>query len=209
MQDAIFSPSLEHFRPNLRRVRVGVLASGDGSNFEALYRAVEAGVLNAEIAVLVCNAPGAGVVGRARRLGVAAVEIDHRGFDRREDFDAEVAEALRRADAEWVAMAGWMRVSSSPLLEAFAGKLLNIHPSLLPSFRGAHAVRRGLEAGVRVAGCTVHQVVEELDAGPIVAQAALGVLEGESLESLKRRIQALEHVLYPRALARAISDGDG
>lgn len=208
MQDAIFSPPLSAYRPNPKRMQIGVLASGNGSNFEALVEASRGGVLNADMSVVVCNRPGAGVIERANRLGVACVVVNHHDFASREAFDAAVAAELADYGVAWVAMAGWMRVATSALLRPFAGRMLNLHPSLLPAFRGAHAVRDALDAGVKVAGCTVHHVIEALDAGPVVAQAAVGVDVADDHDSLTRKINALEHVLYPRALAWAMSRDD-
>lgn len=185
--------------------RVGVLASGSGTNFEAIARAVEEGGLGIELACLVCNNPDASAITRAERFGVEALLIDHRAYPTREAFDADVLESLESFDVDWVVMAGWMRLVTGDFIDAYEGRILNIHPSLLPSFRGLDAVGQALDAGVRITGVTVHHVVREVDAGPIVAQAAVPVLPGDDRASLHDRIQTQEHKLFPRAIALAVN----
>ncbi len=185
-------------------VRLAVLASGSGSNFAAICDAVHAGTLDVELCGLVYNNHGAFVAERAQRRGIATRFVDHREFDSREAFDAAVVLALRDFNADWVAMAGWMRIATSTLLDAFPGRILNIHPSLLPAFRGLHAVEQAIAAGVSVSGCTVHIVQMELDDGPIIAQARVPLEPGDDAASLHKRIHAAEHELYPRAIAQAI-----
>lgn len=187
------------------RPRLGILASGSGTNFEAIARAIEDGVLDADIACLVCNCAGAGAFEVAARHGVDAELVDHREFSTRRSFDARVLEVLAERDVEWVIMAGWMRLVTPEFIDTYAGHMLNIHPSLLPSFKGLHAVEQALEAGVKITGVTVHHVVAEVDSGPIVAQAAVPVLDEDTAETLHARIQAQEHFIYPRAIARAIA----
>jgi len=187
-----------------RRVRVGVLASGSGSNFEAIAEAVAIGRLPVEIPVLVCNNPGAFALERAASRNIEGVLLDHRAFGSRRAHDEAVVRALRERDVEWVVMAGWMRIATDALLDAYAGRILNIHPSLLPAFRGLHAVEQALEAGVKISGCTVHIVTASLDDGPIIAQAAVPVLEGDDAATLHARIHEAEHVLYPRAIGLAL-----
>jgi len=184
---------------------LAVLASGSGSNFEQLVRAARGDEFDVEIGGLVCNNPGARCLERAERLGVSARVVDHREFETREAFDAEVVGALEDLDAGWVAMAGWMRIATPRLLEPYRDRIVNLHPSLLPAFRGARAVEDALEAGVRMTGCTVHLVTEAVDAGPIVAQAAVPVREDDDVETLQNRIHEAEHWLFPRATALAIS----
>lgn len=208
MSNFLTSPSFENGFPSNSKgtPEVGILASGSGSNFEVLARAAAEGPLDAEITTLVCNNPSAGCLERAERLGVSATVIDHRQFDERVQFDAEVRGHLESLDVDWVVMAGWMRIATPTLLDAFRGRILNIHPSLLPAFPGARAVADALEAGVRVTGCTVHIVTEEVDAGPVVAQAAVPVRGDDTVEQLHGRIQEAEHWLFPRALAHAIAN---
>lgn len=200
----LISPNHE---PKLRPPypRYGVLASGSGSNFEALIHAQQSGLLLGEIGCLICNNPGAGALSRATTHGIPARCINHREFSAREAFDAAVVTALREHQIDWVVMAGWMRIASRGFIEAFESRILNIHPSLLPSFKGAHAVKDALEAGVKITGCTVHLVIADLDAGPIIAQAAIPVMPDDDIASLHARIQAQEHALYPRAIMMAVS----
>jgi phosphoribosylglycinamide formyltransferase 1 len=142
---------------------------------------------------------------RAQHHGIPARCINHREFSSREGFDDGVIEALRAHSVDWVVMAGWMRIASRRFIEAFESRILNIHPSLLPSFKGAHAVEDALNAGVKITGCTVHLVIADLDAGPIIAQAAVPVLPDDDIASLHARIQEQEHALYPRAIMMAVS----
>ncbi|MFU8803175.1 MAG: phosphoribosylglycinamide formyltransferase [Bradymonadaceae bacterium] len=182
---------------------LGVLASGRGTNFEAIVEAIERGALNAEIRGVVYNRENAPVAERARRLGIEATFIDHREFEIREAFDARVVEVLEKSQVEWVIMAGWMRLVTDTLLGAFPGRILNIHPSLLPSFPGLRAVEQALRQGVKISGCTVHIVTAEMDAGPILAQAAVPVFDDDTAASLHARIQIEEHRLYPVGIALA------
>ncbi len=184
------------------KMRLGILASGTGSNFEAIASAIANQQLNAQIQTLIYNNPGAGVVQRADRFGVPHQLLDHRQFERREDLDAAIVAALRAADVNWVIMAGWMRIVTPVLINAFPDRLLNIHPSLLPSFRGIRAVEQALAAGVKITGCTVHLVVPAVDAGEIIMQAAVPVLADDTVASLQARIHAEEYVIYPQAIAR-------
>ena len=189
----------------LPRQRLGILASGNGSNFEAIAQAIAQGDLAAEIAVMIHNNPGAGVVARAEHLQVSAVLHNHRQFDSREALDQALVHTLRSHAVDWVVMAGWMRRVTQHLIEAFPGRILNIHPSLLPSFPGLRAVDQALEAGVTIAGCTVHHVELAVDSGPIIMQAAVPVLPNDTAASLQQRIQVQEHQIYPRAIALALA----
>ncbi|MGM0558166.1 MAG: phosphoribosylglycinamide formyltransferase [Myxococcota bacterium] len=204
--DSLFSPSLETIpRIEGAQPRVGVLASGSGTNFEAIARAVQSGELDIDLACLVCNNPDASALGRAETFGVEALLIDHRAYPNRESFDADVLELLESFDVDWVVMAGWMRLVTGEFIDAYEGRMLNIHPSLLPAFRGLDAVGQALEAGVRITGVTVHHVVREMDAGPVVAQAAVPVFPEDDRASLHSRIQEQEHRLFPRAIALAVN----
>ena len=182
-------------------LQLGVMASGNGSNFEALVQAIERGELPAQIRLLVVNNPGCGAQHRADRLGIPWAVVDHRIHRNREDLDRELVQCFKSAEVESVVMAGWMRIVTEVLVSGYSDRLINIHPSLLPSFRGLDAIGQALEAGVKVTGCTVHIVTEELDAGPILAQAAVPVLDGDDHARLAQRIQEQEHLLLPRALA--------
>jgi len=186
------------------RVRLGVLASGSGSNFAAIADAAADPGSPYTVAGLVYNRRRAYAATRAEKRGIAAHLVDHRGLER-EEFDAAVVAALRSMEIEWVAMAGWMRIATPVLLDAFPDRVVNLHPSLLPSFRGMRAVEQALEAGVKISGCTVHIVRPAVDDGPIIAQAAVPVIDGDTSETLHQRIHRAEHVLYPRAIVRAIT----
>jgi phosphoribosylglycinamide formyltransferase-1 len=189
----------------VRVKRVGVLVSGRGSNLQALIDAASRGELGGEIAVVVSNVESALGLDRARQAGIAAVFRDHRG-KRREAFDAEVVETLRAHHVDLVCLAGFMRLLSPVFVRAFPGRILNIHPALLPAFSGLDAQRRAWEHGAKVSGATAHLVDEGLDSGPIVAQEAVPVLSRDTAETLAARILEAEHRLYPRAV-RILLDG--
>lgn len=185
-------------------MRVGVLASGSGSNFSALVEALNVEGSPARVEVLVCNVPGAKVLERAS--GVEAVLVDHKKTGTREQFDEAVAQTLIDRGIELVCLAGYMRLVTPTFLRRFPGKVINIHPALLPAFPGLHGVRQAIEHGVSVAGCTVHFVDEGTDTGPIIAQAAVQVQPGDDEASLAARIAREEHRLYP-AVVKAIALG--
>lgn len=184
-----------------RKTRVAILISGRGSNMVSILDAAQAPDYPAEIALVLSNRPDAAGLAHAAACGIPSKAIDHRGFPDRASFDAALQAELEAAGIELVCLAGFMRIFSGPFVEAWAGRMINIHPSLLPLFRGVHTHAQALEAGVRLHGCTVHYVVPELDAGPIVAQAAVPVLPGDDPDSLAARILVQEHRLYPTALA--------
>ena len=187
--------------------RVGILISGRGSNMMALVEAARAPGYPAEIALVVSNRPKAPGLERARAAGIEALAIDHKGFATREAFDDAVDAALREEGIDLVCQAGFMRIQSAAFATRWLGRQINIHPSLLPSFKGLHPQQQALDAGVRIAGCTVHYVTPELDAGPIIAQAAVPVLPGDTAETLADRILTAEHKLYPMAL-RLVAAGE-
>ena len=182
-------------------MRLGVLASGSGSNLQAILDACAGMAIPAQVAVVVCNVAGARSLQRAEAAGVPAVLLAHGQYPSRDAYDAELVALLRRHEVELVCLAGFMRLISPVLLSAFQNKVLNIHPSLLPAYPGLHAARQALQAGARVSGCTVHIVDEGTDTGPLVMQAAVPVLEGDTEETLAARILAQEHRCYPRAIA--------
>jgi phosphoribosylglycinamide formyltransferase-1 len=185
--------------------RIAVLASGSGSNFQALADGLRSDA-NAKLALVLCNVPGAKVLERARAAGVPAVSLDHKTFPSREAFDEKVVATLREHEIDLVCLAGYMRLVTPIFLRAFPGRVINIHPALLPSFPGMHGIRQALSAGVRVAGCTIHFVDEGTDTGPIIAQAAVPVLPGDDETTLGARIHAEEHRLYP-LVVKAIAAG--
>jgi len=184
-------------------LRLGVMASGEGSNFEALVAASRNGPLRASVELLVVNQEHCGARARAERLGIACQWLDHRAYPRREDLDGALILAFQAAAVDLVVMAGWMRIVTSRLIEAFPDRLLNIHPSLLPSFPGLDAVGQALAAGVCLTGCTVHLVRPEVDSGPILAQAAVPVKPDDDAATLAARIHHQEHRILPLAVALA------
>jgi phosphoribosylglycinamide formyltransferase-1 len=190
-----------------RRVSaLGILISGRGSNLQSIIDAIGAGRLHARIAIVIsdrANAPG---LQRARDAGIEALHLDPRDYSRRDDYDRMLADALRSRGVDLVCLAGFMRVVGAPLLEAFPNRILNIHPSLLPAFPGLHAQRQALDHGVRVSGATVHVVTAELDSGPIVRQAAVPVLDDDTVETLSARILGEEHRIYPEAIESILKD---
>lgn len=180
--------------------KLGILLSGRGSNFEALADSVAAGrIPNAEVAIVVSNREGAPGVERARQRGIAARVIPSKGLQR-EEYDKLVVAALKEKQVDLVCLAGYMRLLSPGFVAEFRGRILNIHPSLLPAFPGLEAQRQALEHGVKFSGCTVHFVDENLDAGPIVAQAIVPVLDGDTAETLSERILKEEHRIYTEAV---------
>jgi phosphoribosylglycinamide formyltransferase-1 len=186
--------------------RLGVLISGRGSNLQAIIDAVANRELDATIAVVVSNRPEAQGLARAREAGIPAVCLRPRDYETPEAYEQAVVDLLRSHDVSLVCLAGFMRVVGPTLLDAYTGRMLNVHPSLLPAFPGLDAQRQALEHGVRISGATVHLVTPELDGGPIVAQAAVPVLDDDSVETLSARILVQEHRIYPEAI-RLILDG--
>ena len=177
-----------------------ILISGRGSNMEALIAARDAGQLPVNIAAVISNRPDAKGLETAARAGITAHFIDHKTFAGREAFDAALAECIDQFSPDLVVLAGFMRILSEGFVRHYAGRLMNIHPSLLPSFPGLHTHQRALEEGVRIHGCTVHFVTPTLDHGPVIIQAAIPVLDGDTEESLAARILVQEHKVYPRAV---------
>jgi phosphoribosylglycinamide formyltransferase-1 len=177
-----------------------VLVSGRGSNMEAIVRACEAERWDARIAAVVSNRADAAGLAFARERGIAVEVVDHRAFATRDAFDAALAEAIERRRPDVVALAGFMRILGAGFVRRFDGRLVNVHPSLLPAFPGLHTHRRALDAGCKASGATVHFVTTDLDHGPIVAQAVVPVLADDSEETLAARVLVQEHVIYPRSV---------
>lgn len=182
------------------RLRLAVLASGRGSNLQAIIDAIEQGRLQAVLAVVISNKAEAQALERARKHGAPAVFLDPKATPGRDAYDAVILEHLRKHDVGLVALAGYMKIVTRVLIDAYAGRIMNIHPSLLPSFPGLAAQRQALEWGSKMSGCTVHFVEEGVDTGPIIQQAAVPVLEGDQAESLEARILEQEHRIYPEAI---------
>lgn len=190
-----------------RRRKVAVLVSGRGSNLQALLDACADPSHPAEIVRVISNVPGAYALERAEKAGVPTQVIDHKGFDGRPAFEAALNEALDAAEAELVCLAGFMRLLTDAFVDRWHDRMINIHPSILPSFKGLHTHERALEAGVRFHGCTVHFVRADMDAGPIIAQAAVPVHPDDEPETLAARVLEAEHQLYPLAL-RLVAEGN-
>ncbi len=185
--------------------RLGVLISGRGSNLQAIMDAISAGRLDAEIALVVSNRPGAQGLERAAAAGLPTLVLSHKDYPSRVTFDAALADALKASGVALVCLAGFMRLLSGEFISAFPNAVLNIHPSLLPAFPGLDAQRQALEHGVRVTGATVHLVTPELDAGPIVLQASVPVHDDDTVDSLSTRILSEEHRLYPEAIQQVLT----
>ena len=185
------------------RLKVGVLISGRGSNLQALLDACAAPNFPAEIALVISNKAGAYGLERAEKAGVPRLVLDHKSFPNREAFDAAMDQALRAAGVDFVCLAGFMRLLTSGFVASWEGRMINVHPSLLPAFPGLHTHQRALEGGVKLHGCSVHFVTADLDAGPLIAQAAVPVLDEDDEDSLAARVLEQEHRIYPLALRLA------
>ena len=184
-------------------IQLGVMASGSGTNFAAVAKAIAEGKLNAEIKVLIYNNPEAKVKAKAEQYDIPTVLIDHRKYSTRENLDHEIVAVLKAYGVNWVIMAGWMRIITQVLLDGYRDRVINIHPSLLPSFKGIRAIEQALKAKVKITGCTAHLVSLEVDSGEIIMQAAVPVLKDDTLDTLHRRIQVQEHAILPQAIAIA------
>ncbi len=189
------------------RAKIAVLISGRGSNLQSIIDATATGQLDAAIAVVISNRAGAAGLDRARDAGIEALHLNPRDYSDRDAYDSALVDALVTRSVRLVCLAGFMRLVGRPLLDAFPQRILNIHPSLLPSFPGLEAQRQALEHGVRVTGATVHLVTSELDGGPIIMQAAVPVRSGDTVETLSARVLAEEHRLYPQAIRLVLAGG--
>jgi len=182
-----------------------ILISGGGSNMAAIVRTAERDgwrkSLDAQVAAVISNRPDAGGLAFAREHGIATDVVDHKKFESREAFDAQLASAIDKHQPSLVVLAGFMRILTPGFVSKYEGRLINIHPSLLPAFPGLHTHRRAIEAGCKFAGATVHQVTQELDFGPILEQAAVPVIAGDTPDALAARVLTQEHIIYPRAIA--------
>jgi phosphoribosylglycinamide formyltransferase 1 len=187
--------------------RLGVLISGRGSNLQAIVEAIASGRLDATVAVVIANRADAAGLRRAEAAGIPTLVREHRGYPSRADYDAALVSDLRRHEVDLVCLAGFMRLLSPSFIEAFPNAVLNVHPSLLPAFPGVDAQAQALAHGVKVAGCTVHFVTAELDAGPIIRQAAVPVRPDDTVETLSARVLVEEHRIYPEAIAAVLAGG--
>lgn len=184
--------------------RLAVFASGNGTNFEAIARACRQGVLAAEVVLLVCDRPGARVIGRAEEFGIPTFVFDPKAYGSKEEYERQIVQRLEEAGAELVCLAGYMRILGATMLGAYGGRIVNIHPSLLPAFRGKDAIGQAFDYGVKVFGVTIHWVDATLDGGRIIAQRAFEY-DGRERAELEARVHAVEHELYVETLGRLIA----
>ena len=199
--------SVRKMTPDPINRRLGVLLSGRGSNLQAIIDAIAERRLDATIAVVISNQKNAGGLERARRVGIETLTLSHRGWPSRDDYDRALASELRSRNVGLVCLAGFMRKVGAPLIDAFPNAVLNIHPSLLPSFPGLHAQQQALDHGVKTSGVTVHFVTADLDAGPIIVQRTVPVRDDDTEETLAARILVEEHHAYPEAIAVVLDGG--
>lgn len=186
--------------------KIAVFASGSGSNFQALADAAKANGQSYEIVLLVCDKPGAYAIERADKVGVQSLVISPKDFASKADYEKEILQKLNESGVELIVLAGYMRLIGETLLSAFEGRIVNIHPSLLPSFPGKDAIGQAFEAKVKITGVTVHYVDEGMDTGPIIAQEAVKMDENETRESLEEKIHQVEHLLYPSVIQKLCSE---
>jgi len=184
----------------MKKINLGVLVSGGGTNLQSIIDSIEEGKLDATIQVVISNVPGVRALERAKNHDIPSVVIDHEKFGTREEFDGEVAAVLQAHGVELVVMAGFMMILTPVLLRAFPLKIINIHPALLPSFQGLHVQEKAFNYGVKFSGCTVHFADEGIDTGPIIIQAVVPVYDGDTAEMLQQRILKEEHRIYPQAI---------
>ena len=187
-------------------VDVAVLISGSGTNLQALIDNCARDDFPANIVLVISNNPGAKGLERAEKAGIATKVINHRDYDDRETYDDQLHEALNEADVKLICLAGFMRILDARFVNRWRNRMLNIHPSLLPSFKGLHTHERAIESGVQFTGCTVHFVNPELDDGPIITQAVVAINPGEGADKLAERVLSQEHIIYPQAL-RLVAEG--
>jgi len=179
---------------------IACFASGRGTNFSAIIRAVKKGKIKANLSLLVTDNPKAGALARAKRAGIRVALVERKNFASKQDFEAKIMSSLEESKIDLIVMAGYMRMVGPELVGKYKGRILNIHPALLPSFKGTEGIKDAFEYGAKVTGVTVHFVDEEMDHGAIILQAAVKIEEGESLESLEKKIHKIEHKLYPEAI---------
>ncbi len=183
--------------------KIAIFASGNGSNFEALTQACLQGVVAAEVALLVCDKPSAGVISRAERLGIEALVLSPKEFATKSQYEERIVEELLKKEVSLICLAGYMRIVGEKLLSHFNGRIINVHPSLLPAFKGARAIEQALEYGVKIFGVTIHYVNEELDSGSIIDQASFRY-DGNSIEELEQMVHSIEHPLYIKVVSELI-----
>ena len=188
------------------KIRLGILASGNGSNFEYIYKSIQDKQLDAEISILIVNNPDCSARKKAIKFNIPYVIINHKDCNSRLEHDKLVMNKLVESSVELVVMAGWMRIVGEEIINRFNNRLINIHPSLLPSFKGMDAIQQAIETKVTITGCTVHYVQKEVDSGSIIIQAAVPLKEKDNKDTLKKRVQDMEHIILPIAIAKVAKD---
>jgi len=199
----IISPEISEFRRFSPKLKIGVLASGKGTNFQELINLSEKGELDIDIKVLITNKDEAGCIKRAESKKIPHKIIRGKDFLQKEAFESEIVNTLIHYDVELVVMAGWMKIVSPLLINKFKNKIINIHPSLLPSYKGGSAIKDSILNGSKITGCSVHFVDEEVDSGSLIMQAALPILNNDNIESLSKKIRILEHKILPHSISHA------
>tara|TARA_Y100001968_G_scaffold72119_1_gene63469 strand:- start:1737 stop:2435 length:699 start_codon:yes stop_codon:yes gene_type:complete len=199
-ENKLISPSLSKFPSIKPDIKLGILASGNGSNFEYIIKAINKKQLNADICILIVNEPNCLAIKKAERYNIPYVIIDHRNCSTRLEHDELVLKELSAKSVELVVMAGWMRIVGEKLINKYQYRLINIHPSILPAFKGMDAIQQALDQKVTISGCTVHYVQKEVDSGSIIIQGAVPVMKQDDKEKLTRRIQNIEHLILPFAI---------
>ncbi len=198
----IISPFDSDFPSFEPKIRLGVLASGNGSNFEYIVKSIQNKQLNAEVSILIVNNPNCLAIKKAIKYDIPFIIINHRDCNSRIAHDDLIINKLEELSVELVIMAGWMRIVGEKLINKFNNRIINIHPSLLPSFKGVDAIQQAMDNGVTITGCSVHYVQKEVDSGSIIIQAAVPLKKQDSKDTLKKRIQGLEHIILPIAIAK-------
>ncbi len=200
--ESLISPFYSEESHYETKIRLGILASGNGSNFESIVKAIRKKKLHAQISILIVNNPDCLAIKKAIKYEIPYLIINHRNCSTRTEHDKLVMNKLEEFSVELVVMAGWMRIVGEDLINKFKNRLINIHPSLLPSFKGVNAIQQAMDNKVTITGCTVHHVQKEVDSGSIIIQAAVPLKEIDSKDSLKKRIQDMEHIILPIAIAK-------
>lgn len=190
------------------KTKLAVFASGNGTNFQAIHEAIVRGEINASIELVVCDQPDAAVIERARRADVDVLVAARRDYPSKKAFEQAIVRACQSRDVAYIFLAGYMRILGKTVLEAYPHRIINIHPSLLPSFTGLDAIGQAFRKGVKITGVTIHYVDEGMDTGPIIAQAAVPVEASDTLETLEARIHETEHVLYPKTVAAFVQQAE-
>ena len=199
----IISPEISEFRKFSPKLKIGVLASGNGTNFQELINLSQKGELDIDIKVLITNKDDAGCIKRAESVKIPHKIIREKDFSRKELFELEIINTLNNYHVELVVMAGWMKIVTPFFINKFKNKIINIHPSLLPSYKGGSAIKDAMLNGSKITGCSVHFVEEEVDSGSLIIQAALSIFDDDNIESLSKRIQILEHKILPYSISHA------